>query len=83
MGPVVREDQFSFDGVRELSLIISDQIYHDWVLHLTLCDLLNISWNRGRKYHLLRLRLILLQIGNVSIEAHVEHFVSLVEDLVF
>lgn len=70
------------NAVGYLVFVLAHQIDQQRVLHFALCDFLNVLRHSGTEDHGLSFWHLLLQSFDVAVEAHVEHLVSFVENLV-
>jgi hypothetical protein len=63
--------------------VVSNQVKKDWVLKLPCHELLDEAWHSCRENHASSILLhTFLNLDDVLFESHVEHFVSLVKNLV-
>ena len=80
---VFAKHDFVADSIRHLNGIFTDQVKHDWILHVPASYFLNICGYGSRENHGLGLRHEPLNFNDVLLEAHIEHLVSFVKDLIF
>ena len=79
---VFAQNNFIADCVWHLDSILTNQIQHHGIAHIPSGNLLNILWHSSRKYHGLCIWHKPLNADDVLMEAHVKHFVTLVQNLV-
>ena len=79
---VLAKNNLVTDSVRHLSCIFTHKVEHDWIAHVLRCNLLDVLGHCGRENHRLSLRHKPLNADDVLMESHVEHFISLVQNLV-
>jgi len=75
------ENYVMADRVRNLSCVLANHINHQWTLHVLLSDILNVLRDCRREDHCLCFGHVALDLHDVSVESHVEHFITFVEDL--
>lgn len=75
------ENDIMADRVGNLSCILSNHINHYWTLHVLLSDLLDVLRDSRREDHRLCFGHVALDLNDVFLESHVEHFITFVEDL--
>lgn len=71
-----------FDAVGNLVSIRAHEVNQKGLLHFLTRQVLDERWHRRGEDHTLGIRVVFLQSFDVPVEAHVEHLVALVQDLI-
>jgi len=79
---VLTEDHVILNSERHLRCAFTYEVEKNRVLHVLPCDLLNVRGHGSRKDHGLSIGHETLNSDDVLLEAHVKHFVALVENLI-